>query len=161
MGAYKRINYLSDGNKNCSKGIDNTVNDVLAENIPRADVEEFKEPKNECEEEAIRLALKYNFVTDLTSLVIEANGEYINKGPIQIGKKPTSPFSQGYPGLRAAGAYGASYSGYAYSPPRSSPPLYKTASHQLSAVSYSAGRPGPPPQRTLAKKRPQSRPNKP
>merc|ERR1712038_678054 len=157
LWAYKRINYLSDGNKDCSKGIDITVNDVLAENIPKADEEENEEPENECEAEAIRLALKYNFVTDLTSLVIEANDEYINKGPIQIGKKPTSPFNQGYPGLRAAGAYGASYSGYAYSPPRSSPPLYKTASHQLSAVSYSAGPPPPRNQNKTRRRRP-SRP---
>merc|ERR1712038_1712730 len=125
LWAYKRINYLSDGNKDCSKGIDITVNDVLAENIPKADEEENEEPKNECEEEAVRLALKYNFVTDLTSLVIEANDDYINKGPIQIGKDPSSPFNQGYPGLRASGV---AYSSYAYSAPRpqSSLPLYAT-----------------------------------
>jgi len=112
LWAYKRINYLSDNNKNCSKGIDDTINDVLAENIPKVDEEENEEPeKNECEEEAIRLALKYNFVTDLTSLVIEENDEYINKGPIQIGKKPATS----YPGLRASG--GVAYSSYSYSAP--------------------------------------------
>merc|ERR1711936_1410506 len=131
LWAYKRINYLSDGNKDCSKGIDITVNDVLAENIPKPDEEENEEPENECEEEALRLALKYNFVTDLTSLVIESNDEYINKGPIQIGKKPSSPFNHGYPGLR-----GVAYSGYAYSPPQYG-----------SAVSYSAAA-GPPPPRS-------------
>jgi len=111
LWAYKRINYLSDNNKNCSKGIDATINDVLAENIPKAEEEENEEPKkNECEEEAIRLALKYNFVTDLTSLVIEENDEYINKGPIQIGKKPATS----YPGLRASGV---AYSSYSYSAP--------------------------------------------
>jgi len=111
LWAYKRINYLSDNDKTCSKGIDTTINDVLAENIPKAEEEENEEPKkNECEEEAIRLALKYNFVTDLTSLVIEENDEYINKGPIQIGKKPAST----YPGLRASGV---AYSSYSYSAP--------------------------------------------
>merc|ERR1712062_63337 len=84
-----RINYLSDNDKTCSKGIDTTINDVLAENIPKVEEEENEEPKkNECEEEAIKLALKYHFVTDLTSLVIEEDDDYINKGPIGIGKKP-------------------------------------------------------------------------
>merc|ERR1711976_1161576 len=111
LWAYKRINYLSDNDKTCSKGIDTTINDVLAENIPKTEEEENEEPKkNKCEEEAIRLALKYNFVTDLTSLVIEENDEYINKGPIQIGKKPAST----YPGLRASGV---AYSSYSYSAP--------------------------------------------
>jgi len=161
LWAYKRINYLSDDNKNCSKGIDNTVNDVLAENIPKLDEEENEEAENECEEEAIRLALKYNFVTDLTSLVIEANDDYINKGPIQIGKDPSSPsILGGYPGLRSSGV---AYSSYAYSAPQSSPPLL------VSAVSYSAGPPGlasrpsgPPPRRTtLYKSGPRSRPRRP
>ena len=34
------------------------------------------------------MALKYNFVTDLTSLVIEEDDEYIRKGPVEIGKIP-------------------------------------------------------------------------
>merc|ERR1711988_1564548 len=58
--------------------------------------------KNECEDEAIRLALKYNFVTDLSSLVIEENDDYIKKGPVSIGeKKPETS----YPGLRSQVAY--------------------------------------------------------
>merc|ERR1712156_447187 len=139
LWAYKRINYLSDNDKTCSKGIDTTINDVLAENIPKAEEEENEEPKkNECEEEAIRLALKYNFVTDLTSLVIEENDEYINKGPIQIGKKPAST----YPGIRASG--GLAYSSYAYSAPAPSPNLQLFSS----SVLKSAGRPGPPPRRS-------------
>merc|ERR1712157_138500 len=98
-----RINYLSDNDKTCSKGIDTTINDVLAQNIPKAEEEENDEPKkNECEEEAIRLALKYNFVTDLTSLVIEENDEYIKKGPVSIGKKKPET---SYPGLRSQSAY--------------------------------------------------------
>jgi len=153
LWAYKRINYLSDNNKNCSKGIDDTINDVLAENIPKVDEEENEEPeKNECEEEAIRLALKYNFVTDLTSLVIEENDEYINKGPIQIGKKPATS----YPGLRASG--GLAYSSYAYSAPAPAPNLQLFSS----SVLKSAGRPGPPPRRTLNRNRgPQRRPARP
>merc|ERR1711953_1249541 len=144
LWAYKRINYLSDNDKTCSKGIDTTINDVLAENIPKVEEEVDEEPKkNECEEEAIRLALKYHFVTDLTSLVIEENDEYINKGPIQIGKKPAST----YPGIRASGGLAYSsyrlknnqkYSSYAYSAPAPSPNLQLFSS----SVLKSAGRPG-------------------
>merc|ERR1712223_312563 len=153
LWAYKRINYLSDNDKTCSKGIDTTINDVLAENIPKAEEEENEEPKkNECEKEAIRLALEYNFVTDLTSLVIEENDEYINKGPIQIGKKPAST----YPGIRASG--GLAYSSYAYSAPAPSPNLQLFSS----SVLKSAGRPGPPPRSSLnRKRRPQRRPSRP
>merc|ERR1712038_806883 len=141
-----------------------TINDVLAENIPKVEEEENEEPKkNECEEEAIRLALKYHFVTDLTSLVIEENDEYINKGPIQIGKKPAST----YPGIRASG--GLAYSSYrlknnqkhlfyAYSAPAPSPNLQLFSS----SVLKSAGRPGPPPRSSLnRKRRPQRRPSRP
>merc|ERR1712193_496268 len=81
--------------------------------------------KNECEDEAIRLALKYNFVTDLTSLVIEENDDYIKKGPVSIGnKKPETS----YPGLRnqlvlssfayASGPRGASVGTRSKSAPR-------------------------------------------
>merc|ERR1712113_672924 len=156
LWAYKRINYLSDNDKTCSKGIDTTINDVLAENIPKVEEEENEEPrKNECEEEAIRLALKYNFVTDLTSLVIEENDEYINKGPIQIGKKPAST----YPGIRASG--GLAYSSYAYSAQAPSPNLQMFKSSVFNNLK-SAGRPGPPPRSSLNRqRRPQRRPSRP
>merc|ERR1711988_1376718 len=101
LWAYKRINFLSDDKKNCSRGIDNTLNDtenVTETNEEKNEVTEVEESeKNECEDEAIRLALKYNFVTDLTSLVIEENDDYIRKGPVSIGKKPETS----YPGLRS------------------------------------------------------------
>jgi len=163
LWAYKRINYLSDNNKNCSKGIDATINDVLAENIPKAEEEENEEPKkNECEEEAIRLALKYNFVTDLTSLVIEENDEYINKGPIQIGKKPATS----YPGLRASGV---AYSSYSYSAPvnnffalsasKAAPPRRKFNRNRV-AAGLAARRPSQPGRRKGSRPQllPQSRP---
>ena len=40
---------------------------------------EFPEGSDRCEKEAIRLALKYNFVTDVTSMVVEEDDEYITK----------------------------------------------------------------------------------
>jgi len=164
LWAYKRINYLSDNDKTCSKGIDTTINDVLAENIPKAEEEENEEPKkNECEEEAIRLALKYNFVTDLTSLVIEENDEYINKGPIQIGKKPAST----YPGLRASGV---AYSSYSYSAPvnnffalsasKAAPPRRKFNRNRVAAGLAARRPPQPGPRRKGSRPQllPQSRP---
>merc|ERR1711963_1372831 len=164
LWAYKRINYLMEGNTNCTKGIDNTLGDKeiteetttnpeaidysqyyddgnAATVTPKVEYEDDADDK--CEEEALRLALKYNFVTDLTSLVIEENDEYINKGPIQIGKKPAST----YPGLRASG--GLAYASYAYSAPAPSPNLQLFKS---SSVLKSAGRPGPPPRNSLRRK---------
>merc|ERR1712079_622294 len=110
LWAYKRINFLSDDKKDCARGIDNTLNDtenvnenVTETNEEKNEVTEVEESeKNECEDEAIRLALKYNFVTDLTSLVIEENDDYIKKGPVSIGKKKPET---SYPGLRSQVAY--------------------------------------------------------
>merc|ERR1711956_181790 len=128
LWAYKRINYLKEDKTNCTKAIDNNLND---DNIPEttAKPEEEYEDENEneeCDDEALRLALKYNFVTDLTSLVIEEDDDYINKGAIGIGKKPVP-------------SYEMSYSAFAYA----SAPNYNTRSsgglNTFSAMS--AGRP--------------------
>ena len=71
--AFKRINFLlTPGGKECSQ-VDRTIN---------------IEKKYSCIQEALRLALKYNFVTDLTSLVIEETNNYIKKGPVQINLNP-------------------------------------------------------------------------
>merc|ERR1711956_209496 len=82
LWAYKRINYLKEDKTNCTKAIDN-----IPETTAKPE-EEHEDENEECEDEALRLALKYNFVTDLTSLVIEEDDDYINKGAIGIGKKP-------------------------------------------------------------------------
>ena len=75
LWAYKRINYLLD-DWHCSKNNDEKLNDGSKSN----------KKTNKCEEEATQLALKYNFVTDLTSLIIEENDEYTNKDFVKIGK---------------------------------------------------------------------------
>merc|ERR1719288_135735 len=41
-------------------------------------------PSDNCKEEAIRLALKYNFVTDVTSMVVEEHDEYVKKGNVGV-----------------------------------------------------------------------------
>ena len=70
--AFKRVNYLLTNAKECIKL-------VTAFNIGNND---------SCLQEALGLALEYSFVTDLTSLVIEKNDDYIKKGPVQINLNP-------------------------------------------------------------------------
>ena len=53
-----------------------------------ADNKDIDSETDECEEEAIRLAIKFNFVCDLTSMVIVENDQYVTKGP--IGKEEQS-----------------------------------------------------------------------
>ena len=72
LWAFKRINYLLSDKKDCSKSISGFK-------IGNAD---------SCREEAQKLALEYNFVTDLTSLVVEDNNSYIKRGPVQVNKNP-------------------------------------------------------------------------
>ena len=73
LWAFKRINYLLTDKNDCSKSLSGI----------------FKFGNTDsCREEAQKLALEYNFVTDLTSLVIEDNNSYIKKGPVQVNKNP-------------------------------------------------------------------------
>ena len=73
LWAFKRINYLLSEKNDCSKSLSGTFKFGNADS---------------CREEAQKLALEYNFVTDLTSLVIEDNNSYIKKGPVQVNKNP-------------------------------------------------------------------------
>ena len=57
---------------------------------------EFPEDSDRCEKEAIRLALKYNFVTDVTSMVVEEDDEYIttkNLEEKEVKQKDTTQYS--------------------------------------------------------------------
>jgi len=167
LWAYKRINYLKDNETNCTKAIDNTLND---DNIPETTTkpeEEYEDENDKCEDEALRLALKYNFVTDLTSLVIEEDDDYVNKGAIGIGKKPVPSYeiqsyasyasyasptyglntrSSSFGGVQAFSAVAArrpvskSSSARRPSPQRN---IYKSYSAPPSPTAYSA--PAPPP----------------
>merc|ERR1711963_547648 len=121
LWAYKRINYLTEDNQNCSKGIDDTVNSNIEKTTIVPEVNN-KDKISNCDKEATRLALKYNFVTDLTSLVIEEDDEYINKSAIEIGKKhfpsygsPIAYSNYGYASYAAPMAM-------AFPPVRSAPP---------------------------------------
>ena len=100
LWAYKRINYLLEDNQECTKGIDKTIVSDDNANTTISPEAENEDEKRSCKEEATRLALKYNFVTDVTSLVIEEDDDYIKKGPVEIGKIPLSSnldsFSQSF-----------------------------------------------------------------
>merc|ERR1712066_900312 len=67
---------------------------------PENNFESKIEPRNfaedECEEEAIRLALKYNFVTDVTSMVVEEEDEYVKKGTVGVSKEIVYENDDGY-----------------------------------------------------------------
>merc|ERR1712241_1234800 len=116
LWAYKRINYLLADSTECTKAI--STHDEVLENTTAFSEERIllidlidnvnkeEEDTNDCEDEATKLALKYNFVTDLTSLVIEEDDDYINKGPIEIGKKPRPAYHGNF-------ASYASYASYA------------------------------------------------
>merc|ERR1711899_581980 len=126
LWAYKRINYLLSDNTECTKAISNYdegLDSITAPSEEKIDeVNSEVEENTDCENEATKLALKYNFVTDLTSLVIEEDDDYINKGPIEIGKKPRpgnfNPYiasyaSFGAPILKSGSYQPASYLSYA------------------------------------------------
>merc|ERR1711963_337739 len=82
-----------------------------------------KDNISNCHKEATRLALKYNFVTDLTSLVIEEDDDYIKKGPIEIEKKPglaqegISPFFSSPKFALSASSFSAGFGGFKSSGP--------------------------------------------
>merc|ERR1711971_538758 len=66
LWAFKRINYL---------------------------LKEDKTANNSNEAEAIKLALEYNFVTDVTSMVVEESDEYVKKGTLIPIPKPLNNFN--------------------------------------------------------------------
>merc|ERR1711881_114210 len=71
------------------KGIDVFVDEEI---LPQTTTEATENTGNEtdedkCKEEAIRLALEYNFVTDVTSMVVEEEDEYVKKGTVGVSKE--------------------------------------------------------------------------
>ena len=122
LWAFKRINYLLTDKDDCTKG--------LSALFKFGNVDG-------CREEALKLALEYSFVTDLTSLVIEENNSYTKKGPVQVNKNPkyaktTKPFS---PNRNYRPSYGtgilAGPAGTAHSAGGSGSPLHATSSNSL------------------------------
>ena len=58
------------------------VEPVEAFEPSEADNNQVDSETDECEEEAVRLAIKFNFVCDLTSMVIVEDDQYVTKGPL-------------------------------------------------------------------------------
>jgi len=91
LWAFKRISYLLGDQAQCTKGIDEFADD---EELPQTTTEPTENSENDlesnedkCKEEAIRLALEYNFVTDVTSMVVEEEDEYVKKGTVGVSKE--------------------------------------------------------------------------
>merc|ERR1711962_361943 len=90
LWAFKRINYLLDDQVECTKGIDEFADseelpETTTDSIETQEIDS-KSNKDKCKKEAIRLALKYNFVTDVTSMVVEEEDEYVSKGTLGVGE---------------------------------------------------------------------------
>merc|ERR1719310_1135746 len=126
LWAFKRINYLLDDQTECEKGIDEFANEELLQTTTEPSESSvvdilFKSSKTDlsngdkCKEEAIRLALKYNFVTDVTSMVVEEEDEYVNKGTVGVDKKVVGKSYDDYDNYYSrSSAYATTPSTYAY-----------------------------------------------
>merc|ERR1711971_515594 len=88
LWAFKRINYLLDDQVECAKGLNEFADDEELPQITTESTEDseidLKSNKDRFKDEAIRLALKYNFVTDVTSMVVEEEDEYVKKGAVGV-----------------------------------------------------------------------------
>ena len=91
LWAFKRINYLLNDQVECTKGIDEFADNEELPETTTVSIEtqgiDWESNEDKCKEEAIRLALKYNFVTDVTSMVVEEEDEYVNKGTVSVSKE--------------------------------------------------------------------------
>ena len=79
LWAFKRIKYFLDDNTDSDTCIQ--YNSVSAPNSYDYDYDPEYYDGEDCKLQAIRLALKYNFVViDLTAMVVEENDKYVKKG---------------------------------------------------------------------------------
>ena len=97
LWAFKRIKYLLNDKEDCTLALrddpvqeDHTVSVLRDYHTEDSEESEESDEENEsseedieeniCENEAVKLAKEFNFVTDVTSMVVEANSDYINNG---------------------------------------------------------------------------------
>merc|ERR1712029_1246393 len=101
LWAFKRIKYLLNDKEDCRAALRDsdddlevreTTTEVVFDYVDEEESNEEVEIKEEnvCQNEAVNLAKKYNFVTDVTSMVVESNEDYINNGTIDL-PRPTAP----------------------------------------------------------------------
>ena len=156
LWAFKRIKYLLNDKEDCRAALRDSdddlevreINDVVDYYTGDEEIEEEEiTDENVCQNEAVNLAKKYNFVTDVTSMVVESNDDYINNGAIDL-PRPTAPpeyedYSQSlFSNKRITSFYASSY---AYGAP-AAPPQRRPVSGMVPRTS---GRPSarPPPGR--------------
>merc|ERR1711935_591593 len=77
LWASKRINYLLNQKKDCTRALGTRIGILRS-----------GQTEDACKSEALNLALEYNFVTDLTSIVIEDDDKYVKKGPVPVNRNP-------------------------------------------------------------------------
>lgn len=94
LWAFKRIKYLLSKDNNCHLATDKrwmsaTTTEATIDtydeynNESEESTNEEVEEEDQCEAEALKLALKYNFVTKITSMVVEADDKYVKTSALQ------------------------------------------------------------------------------
>ena len=132
LWAFKRIKFLLNDDVDCERGIHEepecfTWNDKLWEGVEPANPNETECGlesciacgEKECSEEAVDLAMKFNFVTKATSLVVESDDDYVKNGTINLNSKVPFDYYDYYdygtsfnslkPASSAAGAHAGSF----------------------------------------------------
>ena len=107
LWAFKRIKYLLNDKEDCRAALrDSDKLEVKELGGDYVDIEYSSEEKEEsgeetddenvCQNEAINIARRYNFVTDVTSMVVEANDDYIKNGAIDLPRPVAEPDYEDY-----------------------------------------------------------------
>merc|ERR1719200_27810 len=157
LWAFKRIKYLLNDKEDCRAALRDsdddlevreTTTEVVFDYVDEEESNEEVEIKEEnvCQNEAVNLAKKFNFVTDVTSMVVESNEDYINNGTIDL-PRPIAPpeyedYSQSLSNTRHTSLYAY---GAPAAPPRRTPLLglgNKTAMRTSGRRPAPAARPG-------------------
>jgi len=158
LWAFKRIKYLLNDKEDCRAALRDsdddlevreTTTEVVFDYVDEEESNEEEEIKEEnvCQNEAVNLAKKYNFVTDVTSMVVESNDDYINNGTIDLPRPIAPPEYEDYSqSINSNKRYTSLYAyGAPAAPPRRTPLLglgNKTAMRTSGRRPAPAARPG-------------------
>merc|ERR1719150_1912687 len=128
LWAFKRINYLLENKDECEDALD---------------TEELEKVFELCDKKAVELAKKYNFVTKVTSLVVESNDEYVQKNSV-VFKEDSLPggFRDSF-GAPQLFLQKVAYSSYSSPQNYAAPPPRRRAQFKLKSA------PRPPPRPSL------------
>merc|ERR1712165_584536 len=126
LWAFKRINYLLENKEECEDALD---------------TEELEKVFELCDKKAVELAKKYNFVTKVTSLVVESNDEYVQKNSV-VFKEDSLP--GGFPGSLGGPQLflqKVAYSSYSSPQNYAAPPPRRRAQFKLKSAPRPPSRP--------------------